>query len=139
LFPDFHLIHRAAQRADQVFSTRHSEVTPRQFLILVALAKKQGMRQTELTHLTSIDRSTMTGLIQRLVKRKFIIRRRAQDDARAYAVRLTSAGRHALEDASKAAAATDTALFSGLTASQRSQLLATLDTIVTAGEGSSDK
>ena len=139
MFPEFHLIHRAAQRADQVFSGHYSEVTPRQFLILVALEKKQGIRQTELTHLTGIDRSTMTDLIKRLAKRKFIARRRAKADARAYAVTLTPAGRHVLEDASTAAAATDAALFSSLTASQRSQLLDMLDTIVKAAEGSSGK
>jgi DNA-binding MarR family transcriptional regulator len=45
---------------------------------------------------------------------------------------LTPAGRQVLADASKAAAATDQELFSGLTASQRSQLLAMLDAIVRA-------
>ncbi len=132
MFPEFHLLHRAAQRADQVFTGHHSEVTPRQFLILVALNQKRGMRQTELTRLTGIDRSTMTDLVKRLAKRKYIVRRRVKADARAYAVTLTPAGQQVLADASKAAVATDVALFSGLTESQRSQLLAMLDAIVRA-------
>jgi DNA-binding MarR family transcriptional regulator len=118
-----------------VFGGHHSEVTPRQFLILVALNKKQGMRLTDLTRLTGIDRSTMTDLVKRLAKRKYIVRRRAKADARAYAVTLTPAGRQVLADASKAAAATDASLFSNLTASQRSQLLAMLEAIVEVAEG----
>lgn len=135
MFPDFHLLHRAAQRADQLFSSRHADVTPRQFLILVAVETKAGMSQTELTQLTGIDRSTLSDSIGRLVKRKYLLRRRGRADARAYAVALTPAGHDALLAARKAAAATDDALFAPLKGAQRAQLSVMLDAIVNAGTG----
>lgn len=132
MFPEFHLIHKVGQRADQLFARYHSDLTPRQFVILAALESKGGISQTEITRLTGIDRSTMTELLVRLQKRKYLRRRRVKDDARAYAVSLTPAGQDVLAAARSAALATDEALLSCLTAAQRSQLSQILQSILDA-------
>jgi DNA-binding MarR family transcriptional regulator len=130
LFPNFHLIHRVGQRADQLFAQFYRGLTPRQFIILAALAGGDGLSQTELSRLTGIDRSTMTELLLRLQKRKYLTRRRVKGDARTYAVRLTTEGRAVLGEARSAAHATDEALLSGLTDQQRLHLAQSLESIL---------
>ena len=129
MFPNFHLIHRVGQRADQLFAQYYSGLTPRQFIILAALDGGDGLSQTELSQLTGIDRSTMTELLVRLQTRKYLSRRRVKGDARTYAVSLTPKGRAALGEARRAARATDDALLSRLTDQQRSQLAQSLESI----------
>jgi hypothetical protein len=52
-----HLLHRASQRADGLFarSVRNSEITPRQFAILQAVADKSGLSQTDIMAATAIE------------------------------------------------------------------------------------
>jgi hypothetical protein len=55
-----HLLHRASQRADGLFA-RHvpdSDLTPRQFTVLQAVADKSGLSQTDIMAATGIDRSS---------------------------------------------------------------------------------
>src|SRR6478672_5423209 len=94
-----HLLHRGGQIAEDVFSLGigNSDITPRQYAVLSVVAKKEGVSQTDVMHATGIDRSTTSNLVTRLVKRGWLQRRRTKDDARAYAVRLTAAGRKALK------------------------------------------
>ena len=66
-----HLLHRGGQFAEDVFSLSigNSDITPRQYAVLSVVAKKEGVRQTDIAHATGIDRSTVTNLVTRLVKR----------------------------------------------------------------------
>jgi DNA-binding MarR family transcriptional regulator len=134
LFPEFHLIHKAGRRADQLFARYHSDLTPRQFIILAALDGKGGMSQTDISRATGIDRSTMTELLRRLQRQKFVSRRRLRDDARTYSVRVTAAGVDALASARHAARRTDETLLGCLTGAQRSQLIQALQIIVEAAD-----
>lgn len=99
-----HLLHRAGQVADELFTEemRGSELTPRQFAVLRVLLKMETASQTDIVNETGIDRSTLADIVKRLVSRGLIARRRSKSDARAYAVRLTPAGREALERAEPA-------------------------------------
>jgi DNA-binding MarR family transcriptional regulator len=128
--PLFHLFHNACQRADQIFASFDAGLTPRQFIVLAAVAGKDGISQTEITRLTGTDRSTMTQLLAFLQTRKYVTRRRPKRDARRYAVSITCAGNDALAAARTAALATDAALLSNLDVSQRTQLFSTLETIL---------
>ena len=57
--------------------------------VLAALANNGGLRQTDLAELTSIDASTLSRLITRLVRDGLVKRTRSKTDSREVAVALT--------------------------------------------------
>jgi MarR family transcriptional regulator, lower aerobic nicotinate degradation pathway regulator len=68
-------------------------ITPQQFALLAFLWKQDGLSQTELTEKSEIDRTTLSGLIDRLEKQGLVMRRPHPADRRAFLVALTDAGR----------------------------------------------
>ena len=137
-----HLLHRAAQCADELFALKSgkSELTPRQFAVLRAVSHAEDVSQTALVDVTGIDRSTLADIVRRLVERGLLSRKRTKQDARMYAVRLSAAGRHAIDAAVPAAAATNEALLAALPAGQRTAFITALQRIVeTMGPISSAK
>jgi DNA-binding MarR family transcriptional regulator len=129
-----HLLHRAGQRAADIFSeeSRAGGLTPRQFAVLVAVAEQEGLTQTELVEQTGIDRSTLADIVARLLSRSLIQRRRAKDDGRAYAIKLSAQGAKALRDAQPGAAAADMRLLANLPPAKRQDFLESLNMIVEA-------
>jgi DNA-binding MarR family transcriptional regulator len=129
-----HLLHRAGQRAADIFSeeSRAGGLTPRQFAVLVAVADQEGLTQTELVEQTGIDRSTLADIVARLLSRSLIQRRRAKDDGRAYAIKLSAQGAKALRDAQPGAAAADMRLLANLPPAKRQDFLESLNMIVEA-------
>lgn len=129
-----HLIHRAGQCATDIFQVeaRASGLTPRQFAVLTTIAEDEGLTQTDLVERTGIDRSTLADIVARLLTRGLIQRRRAKEDGRAYAIKLTSQGWRGLREAEPGAAAADSRLLAALPASKRQEFLDTLHLIVTA-------
>lgn len=127
-----HLLHRAGQRADELFTATMGEkdLTPRQFAVLKAVAQMESPSQTALVEHTGIDRSTIADIVRRLIKRGMLQRRRTSHDARMYAVKLTPAGRDVLEAAEPAAKTTEEQLLSALPAQQRVAMIQALSTIV---------
>ena len=109
-----------------------SGLTPRQFAVLVIVAEEEGLTQTDLVDRTGIDRSTLADIVARLVGRGVIQRRRAKDDSRAYAIKLSPQGAKALREAQPAAAATDQKLLASLSPAKRQEFLESLNLIVTA-------
>ncbi len=96
-----HLLHRAGQCADDLFSAEidSSQLTPRQYIVLKSAALAGDASQTALVEATGIDRSTVADIVRRLVERGLLQRERTKHDARMYAVRLTSSGKAALKQA----------------------------------------
>ncbi|MGB6949136.1 MAG: MarR family winged helix-turn-helix transcriptional regulator [Methyloceanibacter sp.] len=129
-----HLIHRAGQCATDMFQVevRSSGLTPRQFAVLMTIAGEEGLTQTDLVDRTGIDRSTLADIVARLLSRGLIHRRRAKEDGRAYAIKLTSQGWKGLREAEPGAAAADSRLLAALPPSKRQEFLDILQTIVTA-------
>jgi MarR family transcriptional regulator, temperature-dependent positive regulator of motility len=127
-----HLLHRVSQCADEVFSLSigNSDITPRQYEILSAVAKKDGVSQIDIANATGIDRSTTAELVPRLMKKGWLQRRRTKDDARTYAVRLTPAGRKALKIGEGACLEADEKVLAGLSSAQRAKLIKALGAIV---------
>lgn len=99
-----HLLHRAGQVADELFTEEMSgsDVTPRQFAVMMVLQRLETASQTDIVNETGIDRSTLADIVKRLVARGLIMRRRSKSDARAYAVKLTPVGRDILKSAKPA-------------------------------------
>jgi len=132
-----HLLHRAGQCAADIFSSeaRTSGLTPRQFAVLMVVADEEGLTQTDLVDRTGIDRSTLADIVARLLARGLIHRKRAKEDGRAYAIKLTSQGWKGLRDAEPGAAATDSRLLSVLPPPKRQEFLDILAMIVDATDG----
>ena len=126
------LLHRACQRVDDLYLANSSEhgITPRQYAVLRTLAAQKDVSQTDISDATGIDRSTLADIVRRLVVKKLVERKRTQNDARMYAVRLTDAGRRSLSGATAAARTADSSLLGALNASEREQFLDMLGRVV---------
>jgi DNA-binding MarR family transcriptional regulator len=126
------LIYRAHQVSHEIVnrSLEEAGLTPRQFSVLAAVARKAGASQTDITELTGIDRSTLADVVRRLARKGLIARRRAKQDARAYAVRLTAAGEAAVARAAPMVAAVDEQLLGALSASRRQELRRDLEAVI---------
>src|SRR5262245_25308378 len=96
-----HLLHRVAQCAGEIFDRElgETDMTPRQLAVLMVVADNEGISQTGISELTGVDRSTLAGIVQRLKMKGWLERRRSKDDARAYTIKLTDAGRDLLRRA----------------------------------------
>ncbi|MFO0968159.1 MAG: MarR family winged helix-turn-helix transcriptional regulator [Gemmataceae bacterium] len=84
------MMHR---RANAVFSP--FGLTADQFVLLTALAERDGVTQKEVARLTHSDANTISEMLGRLERRELIRRERHADDARALNVCLTAGGRAA--------------------------------------------
>jgi DNA-binding MarR family transcriptional regulator len=111
-----HLLHRASQRATEIFAleTRTFDITARQYAVLTAVAQHEGLSQTDLVRLTGIDRSTLADVVQRLLRRGIIEREKTTRDGRTYAVSLTARGHEILETLKPHARRADRAVLSCL-------------------------
>lgn len=129
-----HLLHRAGQCAGDIFQAEMvaGDLTPRQYAVLVTVAKNEGLSQTNLVEKTGIDRSTLADIIRRMLKKGLIQRRRTKEDARAYAVKLTDLGRQTLAAAQPLAERVDERVLSVLPGQQRDQFLKDLHLIIEA-------
>jgi DNA-binding MarR family transcriptional regulator len=121
LFSSLHLLHRASQRADDLFArhVRPSDLTPRQFVVLQAVAHKNGLSQTDIMAVTGIDRSTTAALVRTLVTYGWLKRRRTRRDARVYSVRITPSGRQMLDAGLSATRAAEDELLFPISDKQR--------------------
>ncbi len=121
LISPIHLLHRASQRADGLFARqiRPSDLTPRQFVVLQAVADKNGLSQTDIMAVTGIDRSSTAELVRTLVTNGWLKRRRTRRDARVYAVRITPSGRQMLETGISATRAAEDELLLSVSEKER--------------------
>lgn len=115
-----HLLRRAQQYAAGIFHQAGlSGVTLRQSVVLAAIAEAEGRSQSELVKTTGVDRSTLADMIARMERKGLVTRMKAQGDARAKAVSLTSIGREKLEEALPAMRDADEALADALPRNRR--------------------
>ena len=123
-----HLLHRALQLALDIYAeeTGPDAVTQRQYAVLSAVAAHEGLTQTDLVRATGIDRSTLADLVARMIGKQLLGRERSTADARANTVRLTDAGRAALEAAGPRVAAADERILKLLPARRREAFLSVL-------------
>ncbi len=93
----FAAIRRAHHRSDAIFKDAVG-LSSSQFAVLTAIASEPGLTQTDVVRETGIDRSTVSGIVDRLCGRGWI-RRAEGDDARAWHLHLTDEGERVLADA----------------------------------------
>jgi DNA-binding MarR family transcriptional regulator len=84
----------AQESAFQAFSRRSLEVgeNPGRFATLTLIARNPGISQTELSLAAGRDKSSLTPVVENLVRRGMVERKRMRDDRRAYSLNLTATG-----------------------------------------------
>jgi DNA-binding MarR family transcriptional regulator len=131
-----HLIHRVGQTLDEVFTDRvktlqlasSHELTSRQYVVLGIVDEFGSRSQTFICERSGIDRSTLADIVGRMVKRGLLHRKRSREDARAYSVNLTDAGKRLLDEAKAASAVTEAFVLERLgSASAVKQFIASLE------------
>jgi len=80
------------------FILRRSELTPRERLALDILTDLSPMAMTELAEQCRCTKSTMTSVIERLVRRGYVRREQPEWNRRSVLVHITDAGREVAEE-----------------------------------------
>ncbi|WP_291154827.1 MarR family transcriptional regulator [Hyphomicrobium sp.] len=106
------------------------DLTARQYAVLVALARSEGLSQSKLVDATGIDRSTMADIVRRMLKKGIIQRKRDKDDARAYEVTITSEGTRLYNDVQPIVRRIEDKLLSALNGKRVDEFLSHLGLIV---------
>ena len=132
-----HLARRFQQIAVAVF---HAEVegagydlTPVQYAALAAISGNPGIDQITLAGLIAYDRTTITGVVDRLVQKGLLERNPSSRDRRARELWITDAGRQTLAGITPAVEAAQTSMVRGLSAEETEELMRLLRKAIAAG------
>jgi DNA-binding MarR family transcriptional regulator len=88
----------AQESAFEAFSRRSAEIgeSPGRFATLTIIARNPGISQTELSHANGRDKSSLTPVVEDLVRRGLVERKRMDHDRRTYSLNVTPAGKRTL-------------------------------------------
>jgi DNA-binding MarR family transcriptional regulator len=128
------LIRRLHQIHVALFQKRCAafEITPLQYSLLSALAKRGTADQTTLAADVALDRTTTTGALKRLQLRKFVGRSIHHRDRRAQSCRLTKAGAALLRRMEGSARAAHLETLVDLSKADQKRFIAMMQRIVAA-------
>ena len=117
-----HLARRFQQIAVAIFHAKMagagSDLTPVQYAALVAVASRPGIDQATLAGLIAFDRTTIGGVVDRLLHKGLLARRVSEADRRAHALHVTAAGSETMGRVGPAVHAAQQAMLQGLTAAE---------------------
>ncbi len=132
-----HLARRFQQIAVAIF---HAEVeaaghdlTPVQYAALGTIRSHPGIDQVTLAGLIAYDRTTITGVVDRLVQKGLLERQANSRDRRARALQITDQGRRILGEIEPAVEAAQRIMLRGLTADEAEQFMRLLRKAIDAG------
>jgi DNA-binding MarR family transcriptional regulator len=108
------------------------DVTPLQYSLLSALARRGTADQTTLAADVALDRTTTTGVLKRLQSRKFIERTVHHRDRRAQICRLTKTGASLLRQMEASARAAHRDTVADLSKAEQKRFIAMMQRIVAA-------
>jgi DNA-binding MarR family transcriptional regulator len=96
-----YLLTRAAARVNQMGERDLTPlgITPREYSVLAVLAECSPLSQTQIAAILDLDRTTILKLGASLERKRLVVRERAAQDRRAYAIALTDAGEEVREQA----------------------------------------
>jgi len=88
----------AQEATFQAFSRLSKEVgeSPGRFATLTLIARNPGISQTELSRAAGRDKSSLTPVVEDLVRRGLVERRRMDHDRRSYRLNVTAEGKKTL-------------------------------------------
>ena len=131
-----HLARRFQQIAVAVFHAAVEEagydLTPVQYAALTTVAIQPGIDQATLAGLIAYDRTTITGVVDRLVQKGLVVRQ-ASKDRRAHALQITDEGRRTLERIEPAVEAAQRIMLGGLTRDEEATFMRLLRKAIAAG------
>jgi len=124
----------AQEATFQAFSRRSKAIgeSPGRFATLTLIARNPGISQTALSLASGRDKSSVTPVVDDLVRRGLIERKRVHSDRRAYRLSLTAAGKKTLAELMRCARQHERNLDRLIGRRERTRFLATLKRI--AGE-----
>ena len=97
---------RMAQEATfEAFSRLSLEIgqNPGRFATLTMIGRNPGISQTELSHASGRDKSSLTPVVEDLVRRGLVQRKRMSNDRRTYRLSLTADGKKVLTQLTRCA------------------------------------
>ena len=132
-----HLARRFQQIAVAVFLAEVEDagfdLTPVQYAVLAAIKLNPGIDQVTLAGLIAYDRTTITGVVDRLVQKGLLLRRASSRDRRARELQITDAGKRTLRGITPAVEAAQQTMLRGLTAKEGADLMRLLRKAIAAG------
>jgi DNA-binding MarR family transcriptional regulator len=103
--------------------TGQSDITPRQFGVLIALYQRGPLTPTVLAEHISCDRNTLSEMLMRMTTRKLIAKKSNSDDRRSIQVQITAKGEEALLGVIPAAAELQNIMLAPLRKEDRTHFL----------------
>ena len=132
-----HLARRFQQIAVAVFLAEVEDagfdLTPVQYAALAAIRTNPGIDQVTLAGLIAYDRTTITGVVDRLVQKGLLVRHASVRDRRARELQITEAGRRTLRGITPAVEAAQRTMLRGLTEKEGEALMRLLRKAIAAG------
>jgi DNA-binding MarR family transcriptional regulator len=127
-----HLLHRVHQRATELFQEKMAgiDITARQYVVLVTVAQNDGASQQDIIDNTGIDRSTVSQIMQTMIRKGLLKRKRTKEDARAYAITVTDQGRDILKASEAIVEGVNEALVAALSATRAKTFIDNLRSII---------
>jgi DNA-binding MarR family transcriptional regulator len=113
--------------------TAQSDITPRQFGVLLTLYQQGTLTLTELAGHIRVDRSTLGEMINRMAERSLITKRNNGGDRRSAEVLLAPAGKRVLFEIVAGAAQLQTALLAPLPAEDRVHFMRAMKLVAEPG------
>lgn len=132
-----HLARRFQQIAVAVFLAEVDaagfDLTPVQYAALAAIATNPAIDQITLAGLIAYDRTTITGVIDRLAQKGLVVRQASARDRRSRELRITDDGRRILATITPAVEAAQRLMVRGLTEEEAGELIRLLQKAIAAG------
>jgi DNA-binding MarR family transcriptional regulator len=132
-----HLARRFQQIAVAVFLAEVGDagfdLTPVQYAALAAVSMNPKIDQATLAGLIAYDRTTITGVVDRLVQKGLIARRASKRDRRARELDITDEGKRTLQAITPAVEEAQRSLLRGLNEKEAEQLMRLLRKAIAAG------
>jgi DNA-binding MarR family transcriptional regulator len=132
-----HLIRRFQQIAVAVFHAEAEaagyDLTPVQYAALAAISTNPGIDQVTLAGLIAYDRTTITGVVDRLAHKGMIERNASSRDRRARELTITTEGIRTLEGITPAVEAAQKTMVRGLSTDEVEELMRLLRKATASG------
>jgi len=132
-----HLARRFQQIAVAVFLAEVEDagfdLTPVQYAALSAIKANPGIDQVTLAGLIAYDRTTITGVVDRLVQKGLLVRHPSSRDRRARELQITDSGKRTLRGITPAVEAAQRSMLRGLTGKEGADLMRLLRKAIAAG------
>ncbi|MEN3348990.1 MAG: MarR family transcriptional regulator, lower aerobic nicotinate degradation pathway regulator [Bradyrhizobium sp.] len=134
-----HLIRRLQQMAVSIFleETAEFEVTPVQYAAIAAVSVYPGIDQLRLANAIGFDRTTISGVIDRLEAKGLVVRQVSEEDRRAKLLFPTAAGERLLQEIQDATERVQQRILAPLNAGEQKSFLEFLNRLVLSHNHSS--